>query len=85
MGWIAKNEPIVMQLYSEEMQKFRLAGEGFGKKIPPDHLKERIIKYFDPIPSWYQPFEEKLNADNNKIYELYAVTKRPPHMYHSCV
>ena len=42
MGWIAKNEPIVMQLYSEEMQKFRLAGEGFGKKIPPDHLKERI-------------------------------------------
>ena len=83
MGWIAKNEPIVMQLYSEEMQKFRLAGEGFGKKIPPDHLKERIIKYFDPIPSWYQPFEEKLNADNNKIYELYAVTQRPPHMYHS--
>ena len=28
-------------------------------------------------------FEEKLNEDNGKNYELYAVTQRPPHMYHS--
>ena len=33
MGWIAKNEPIVIQMYSEEMQKFKLAGEGYGNKI----------------------------------------------------
>ena len=83
MGWIAKNQPIVIQMYSEEMQKFKLAGEGYGNKIPPDHLKERIKKYFNPIPSWYQTFEEKLNEDNGKNYELYAVTQRPPHMYHS--
>ena len=53
MGWIGKNEPIVLQLYSEEMQKFKLAADGFGKKIPPEHLRERVKKYFDPIPTWY--------------------------------
>ena len=42
MGWIAKNQPIVIQMYSEEMQKFKLAAEGFGKKIPPDHYHELI-------------------------------------------
>ena len=32
MGWIAKKDQIVLQIYSEEMQKFRLAAEGHGKK-----------------------------------------------------
>ena len=58
MGWIAKNQPIVIQMYSEEMQKFKLAGEGYGNKIPPNHLKERIKKYFNPIPSWYQTLKK---------------------------
>ena len=83
MGWISKKDPIVMQIYSEEMQKFKLAGEGHGTKIPPDHLKERVVKHFNPIPTWYQPFEEKLNSENGENFDLYAVTQRPPHMYHS--
>ena len=83
MGWINKKEPIVIQMYSEEMQKFKLAGEGYGDKIPPDHLKDRITKYFNPVPTWYQPFEEKINKEKGKNFDLYAVTQRPPHMYHS--
>ena len=80
-GWIGSDKPIIFQLYSEEMQKFKLAGQGFGKINPPTHLKKRIIKYFHPIPIWYQPFEES-KTDNIK-FDLHAITQRPPHMYHS--
>ena len=80
-GWIGSEEPIIFQLYSEEMQKFKLAGLGVGSIIPPDHLKERIVKFFHPIPIWYEPFENTL-ADSSK-YNINAITQRPPHMYHS--
>jgi anaerobic selenocysteine-containing dehydrogenase len=80
-GWIGSNDPIIFQLYSEEMQKFKLAGQGFGKILPPNHLRKRIKKYFHPIPIWYQPFEES-QIDNSK-FDLHAITQRPPHMYHS--
>ena len=80
-GWIGSSEPIIFQLYSEEMQKFKLAGQGFGKVLPPKHLRERIKKYFHPIPIWYQPFEG--NLINSSQFDLHAITQRPPHMYHS--
>ena len=80
-GWIGSTDPIIFQLYSEEMQKFRLAGKGFGEILPPKNLQNRIIKYFNPIPIWYQTFEENL-TDNSK-FNLHAITQRPPHMYHS--
>ena len=63
------------------MQKFKLAGQGHGKIIPPKHLRKRVIKYFHPIPVWYEPFEE--NYANKSKYNLHAITQRPPHMYHS--
>ena len=63
------------------MQKFKLAGKGYGKTIPPIHLRERIIKFFNPIPIWYKPFEE--NSVDNSEFNLHAITQRPPHMYHS--
>jgi len=80
-GWIGSEQPIIFQLYSEEMQKFKLAGMGFGETLPPKKLRERTIKFFHPIPIWYQTFEE--NATDNKKYNLHAITQRPPHMYHS--
>ena len=80
-GWINSSEPIVFQLYSEEMQKFKLAAQGFGNINPPMNLRSRIINYFNPIPVWYDTIEEK-NL-NNKKYNLHAITQRPPHMYHS--
>jgi len=80
-GWIDSDDPIIFQLYSEEMQKFKLAGLGHGNIIPPKHLQKRIVKYFHPIPIWYQSLEES-QIDNSK-FDLHAITQRPPHMYHS--
>ena len=57
MGFIAKAEPVVMQLYSETLQKFRLAAQGFGTAQPPEQDRERVATYFDPLPIWYEPLE----------------------------
>jgi sulfite dehydrogenase (quinone) subunit SoeA len=81
MGWIPNANQIVMQLYSEPLQKFRLAAQGHGDRQPPDDLRERIERYFDPLPIWYPPFEEAAFADAD--FPLHAVTQRPMHMYHS--
>ena len=79
MGWIPKPEPIVMQIWSEPLQRFRLAALGHGDIQPPDHHRDRIGRYFDPLPFWYAPFED-LGADG---FPLHAVTQRPAAMYHS--
>ncbi|MFO0997251.1 MAG: molybdopterin oxidoreductase family protein [Alphaproteobacteria bacterium] len=81
MGFIAKAEPIVLQLYSEALQKFRLAGEGHGAILPPARERERIRTYFDPLPIWYAPFEEA--SVDRDAFPLHAVTQRPMAMYHS--
>ena len=76
------NEPIVIHIYSDVMQKFRLAAQ--GKRVgrqPPANLRERIDTYFDPLPFWYEPLEgEHTDQDS---YPLNAVTQRPMAMYHS--
>jgi anaerobic selenocysteine-containing dehydrogenase len=75
-------EPIVIQLYSDVMQKFRLAAQGKTQgRQPPDHLRERIARYFDPLPFWYAPLEHDV-SDAAK-YPLAAITQRPMAMYHS--
>ena len=35
MGFVPRAEPITLQLYSEALQKFRLAAEGHGTVQPP--------------------------------------------------
>ncbi|MHB8453517.1 MAG: molybdopterin oxidoreductase family protein [Acidiferrobacterales bacterium] len=75
-------EPILVQLYSEVLQKFRLAAQGRrAGKQPPDRLRQRIATYFDPLPFYYEPLEAQL-SDRRK-YPLNAVTQRPMAMYHS--
>ncbi|MCC7426550.1 MAG: molybdopterin oxidoreductase family protein [Alphaproteobacteria bacterium] len=81
MGFIGKAEQIVLQLYVEPMQKFRLAADGHGKVQPPDHLRARIREHFDPLPIWYPPFEHQAVSD--AAFPLSAVTQRPAAMYHS--
>jgi len=81
MGFIPKAEQIVMQIYSEPMQKFRLAAEGHGDIQPPDSLRQRILDYFDPLPIWYQPIEETMVELDE--YPIHAITQRPMAMYHS--
>jgi len=80
-GFIPKAEPIVLQLYSEPLQKFRLAGEGHGTLQPPERERDRLRTYFDPLPIWYPPFEETM-VDGDE-FPMHAVTQRPMHMYHS--
>jgi anaerobic selenocysteine-containing dehydrogenase len=79
MGFIDQPEPIVLQLYSETLQRFRLAAQGHGVAQPPDAHRARIETYFDPLPFWYPPFESGTNAE----YPLHAITQRPMAMYHS--
>src|SRR3546814_9703544 len=57
LGLIGKADPIVIQLYSEPLQRFRLAAEGHGTVQPPEQHRERVARYFDPLPFWYPPFE----------------------------
>ncbi len=80
-GWIHSEGPIVLELYSETMQKFRLAAEGHGDIQPPEEHRERIKTYFDPIPFWYEPFEEEMT--DNEEFPISALSQRPMHMYHS--
>ncbi|HEX5463944.1 MAG TPA: molybdopterin oxidoreductase family protein, partial [Burkholderiales bacterium] len=76
-------DPIVIELYSEVLQKFRLAAQGRGKSArrPPPHLKARIETYFDPLPFYFEPLEAQ--ATDTRKYPLNAVTQRPMAMYHS--
>jgi anaerobic selenocysteine-containing dehydrogenase len=81
-GMRRDNDPIVLHLYSEIMQSFRLAAQGkrAGKQPPPE-LRERVAKYFDPLPFWHAPLEDD-QSDLAK-YPLNALTQRPMAMYHS--
>jgi anaerobic selenocysteine-containing dehydrogenase len=81
MGFVAKAEPIVFQLYSEPLQRFRLAARGHGPVQPPEAERERIERFMDPLPFWYPPFGE--DAAGTERYPLHALTQRPMHMYHS--
>lgn len=83
VGFIGKPEPIVMQIYSEPLQKFRLAGQGLYDGPMPNNQtdRERLAKYFDPMPMWYEPLESQ-RVDKEE-YPFHALTQRPMMMYHS--
>jgi len=75
-------EPINLHIYSEVLQKFRLAAQGkTDGKQPPARLRKRIETYFDPLPFYYEPLESQLI--NTQTYPLNALTQRPMAMYHS--
>jgi anaerobic selenocysteine-containing dehydrogenase len=82
-GFMPKVEPLVMQIWSEPLAKFRLAGlglyDGPQPKAPED--KARLAAYFDPLPIWYQPLE--MSRTDLEAYPLHALTQRPMLMYHS--
>ena len=73
--------PYIFNLYLEPLRKFQLAAEGHGERQPPDHLRARIRETLDPLPIWYQPFEE--TRVDLADYPLHALTQRPAAMYHS--
>ncbi|MEA3219916.1 molybdopterin oxidoreductase family protein [Immundisolibacter sp.] len=81
MGFIDSAEPIILQIYSEVLQKFRLAARGHGPVTPPVAERARVETYFDPLPIWYAPLEEA--ALNGADFPLHAITQRPMIMYHA--
>ncbi len=75
-------EPINIHIYSEVLQKFRLAARGKTQgRQPPARLRARVEEYFDPLPFYYEPLESRLV--NTRQYPLNALTQRPMAMYHS--
>lgn len=80
-GFVPNDAPIVLQLYSETLQKFRLAAQGHGAVQPPPEHRERVATYFDPLPIWYEPFEG--DQTSSETFPLNAVTQRPMFMYHA--
>ena len=81
MGFYDSPQPYAFQIYSETLQKFRLAAEGHGDNQPPEHLRERVKTCFTPLPSWYAPFEGA--SLDEAAFPLHALTQRPMAMYHS--
>ena len=82
-GFNASDDPIILELYSEHLQKFVLAAQGLYEGPQPNNKeeRERILAAFDPLPFYYQPLEHgKLKSGR---YPFYAVTQRPMAMYHS--
>ena len=81
MGFYDTPQPYTFQIYSEILQKFRLAAQGHGDRQPPEHLRPRINTHFTPLPTWYAPFEGA--AVDETAYPIHALTQRPMAMYHS--
>jgi len=80
MGFLDRPEPIFIQIYSESLQKFRLAARGQGPVPVPERHRRRVETYFDPLPIWYMSLEM---ADADDHDSFHAVTQRPMAMYHS--
>ena len=74
---------VILQMYSEPLQKFRLAGQGLydGPQPSSPTDRERLATYFDPLPFWYEPLETQGKA--REAYPFHAITQRPMMMYHS--
>ncbi|ANB02435.1 molybdopterin oxidoreductase family protein [Ectothiorhodospira sp. BSL-9] len=82
-GWVGSTDPIVLELYSETQQRFKLAGQGLydGPCPTREEHKDRLTRYFDPLPIWHPPLEHgRIDMDK---YPFHAITQRPMFMYHS--
>ena len=81
-GWLAADDDesaMQIELYSETLRRFQLAGEGFGARVPPDEARRRRLREnFDPLPFWRATM-----GDETEARPLCAVTQRPMFMYHS--
>lgn len=81
MGFQDAPQPYVFQLYVEPLRRFQLAAEGYGPHQPPEYLRERLKMAMDPLPVWWEPFEQA--ALDPGDYPLHAITQRPAAMYHA--
>ena len=88
LGFLASTEAIVLELYSERLQKFRLAAQGHGERQPPARERARVAKFFDPLPFFHEGADVGTEDSDGAraptaAYPLAAITQRPMFMYHS--
>jgi sulfite dehydrogenase (quinone) subunit SoeA len=92
LGFVGSTDAIVLELYSETLQRFRLAAQGHGVTQPPPEHRERVARYFDPLPFWYASLEgqtllgstaTEAAIEHETPYSLSAITQRPMFMYHA--
>ena len=86
LGFVGSIQPIVFEFYAETLQRFRLAAQGHGAIQPPEQDRERVARYFDPLPFWYADLEVEAPSHRksaNMELPLSAITQRPMFMYHS--
>lgn len=94
LGFVGSNAPIVLELYDETLQRFRLAAQGHGATQPPPKDRARVARYFDPLPFWSNPAclgetHEAMPAGGrsrdgcSSAFPLAAITQRPMFMYHA--
>ncbi|MBK5936531.1 MAG: molybdopterin oxidoreductase family protein [Halorhodospira halophila] len=76
-------EPMVMSVYAEPLQRFRLAAEGlYDGPQPQDPVdRERVRTYCDPLPFHYAPLEQ--SRVEGQGYTFHAITQRPMTHYHA--
>jgi len=77
IGFVGSTDAIVLEIYSEHLQKFRLAAQGHGAVQPPARERARVEKFFDPLPYWYA------TASDDAAFPVSAITQRPMFMYHA--
>jgi anaerobic selenocysteine-containing dehydrogenase len=77
LGFVGSTDAIVLEIYSERLQKFRLAAQGHGAVQPPARERARVEKFFDPLPYWYA------TAPDDAAFPVSAITQRPMFMYHA--
>jgi anaerobic selenocysteine-containing dehydrogenase len=85
LGFVGSTDAIVLELYSERLQRFRLAAQGHGAVQPPEAERARVARYFDPLPFHYDALDTGTHDDAALIdaYPLAAITQRPMFMYHA--
>ena len=76
-------EPILIHLYSEVLQKFRLAAQGKGiSRKPPAHLRKRIARVLRSAALLLRAARGAAHRPR-RATRSHAVTQRPMAMYHS--
>jgi len=82
-GFTPAEQAIVIELYSECLQRFRLAGLGHNDGPQPvrESDRQRLATYFTPLPEYF-PTLTDARVDTQR-YPFHAVTQRPMFMYHS--
>ena len=81
LGLYDAPQPYLFSILSEPMRRFQMAAEGKGRRQPPDHLRDRVRKAMDPLPTWYPALEDA--ETDHEAFPLHALTQRPMAMYHS--